>query len=401
MGGFVGKLERLWRQGVTRRGAIRGLAGFLAGSPLLHSQQDPLRDHSRVPGMDELVNAFDFEAVAYEKLPRQAYTYTAYGSCGEFTLRRNREAFKWVELLPRAVVDVSSIETATEILGTKLRFPILVAPTAGHVALHPTGEEGTHEGSTAAAETPMIVSHVASMPIDKIQQAAGGTLWYQLYPAPEIEANRETLDRAQAAGCRAVVVTVDQEAAYYERPLHDRNLSSRRSPRRTRPRGVQEVNRYRVRTHRLWYEWKLFDQLRPLVDVPMLAKGILTAEDALRCVEHGLDGIVVSNHGGRALDYSPSSLEVLPEIVDAVGGRIPVLVDSGFRRGSDILKALALGASAVCLGRVPRWGLGSFGPPGVQRVLEILQAELVMAMAHTGRPTLASIDRTIVRTDLP
>ena len=116
---------------------MRGLAGFLAGSPLLHSQQDPLRDHSRVPGLDELVNAFDFEAVAYEKLPRQAYTYTAYGSCGEFTLRRNREAFKWVELLPRAVVDVSSIETATEILGTKLRFPILVAPTAGHVALHP------------------------------------------------------------------------------------------------------------------------------------------------------------------------------------------------------------------------------------------------------------------------
>ena len=133
----------------------------------------------------------------------------------------------------------------------------------------------------------------------------------------------------------------------------------------------------------------------------MLAKGILTAEDALRCVEQGLDGIVVSNHGGRALDYSPSSLEVLPEIVDAVGGRIPVLIDSGFRRGSDILKALALGASAVCLGRVPRWGLGSYGPPGVQRILEIMQAELVLAMAHTGRPTLSSIDRTLVRTNLP
>ena len=118
----------------------------------------------------------------------------------------------------------------------------------------------------------------------------------------------------------------------------------------------------------------------------MVAKGVLTAEDARRCVEHGLDGIVVSNHGGRALDYSPSSLEVLPEIVDAAAGRIPVLVDSGFRRGSDILKALALGASAVCLGRVPRWGLGAFGAPGVQRVLEILQAELVLAMAHTGRP---------------
>ena len=131
----------------------------------------------------------------------------------------------------------------------------------------------------------------------------------------------------------------------------------------------------------------------------MLAKGILTAEDALRCVEQGLDGIVVSNHGGRALDYAPSTLEVLPEIVDAVGGRIPVLVDGGFRRGSDILKALALGAAAVCLGRVPRWGLAAFGAPGVQRVLEILQAELVLAMAHTGRSTLSSIDRSLVRMD--
>ena len=136
-----------------------------------------------------------------------------------------------------------------------------------------------------------------------------------------------------------------------------------------------------------------------MVHVPMLAKGVLTAEDARLCVENGLDGIVVSNHGGRALDYSPSSLESLPEIVDAVGGRIPVIVDSGFRTGSDILKALALGASAICLGRVPRWGLGSFGAAGVQRVLEIIQAELVLAMAHTGQSAVATIDRSLVRTD--
>ena len=135
------------------------------------------------------------------------------------------------------------------------------------------------------------------------------------------------------------------------------------------------------------------------VKVPLLAKGIVTAEDARLCVEHGLDGVYVSNHGGRSLDYGPSTLEVLPEIVDAVGGRVPVLFDSGIRRGSDILKALALGAKAVCVGRAPRWGLGAYGPEGVQRVLEILQAELVQAMAYTGRPTLASIDRTLVRTD--
>ena len=307
------------------------------------------------------------------------------------------------------MADVSSVEAATEILGVKMDFPIMIAPSAGHLALHPGGEAGTHEGSSAAANTPMIVSQGASLPIEKIAEAGGGPLWYQLYPRREIDQNRERLDSAQAAGCEAVVVTIDQQAAYYERRLHDRNLlvregdANRRSSRRSRAarRGRSERNAYRISTGRLWYEWKMFDELRPLISVPLLAKGILTAADARRCVEHGLDGVVVSNHGGRGLDYSPSSLEVLPEIADAVAGRIPVLIDGGFRRGNDILKALALGADAVCLGRVPRWGLSAYGAPGVQRVLEILQAELLLAMAHTGRPTRSSIDRTLVRTDFP
>ena len=405
----MGKLGNVQHLGLTRRKSFHRLAGFLAASPLLQAQQDVFRDHSRVPGLDELVTAFDFESVSYEKLPRAASNYTAHGAAGEFTVRRNREAFDWVELIPKGVADVSSIDPATEILGVKMDFPIMIAPTAAHLALHPDGEEGTHEGSTAAANTPMIVSHVASVPIEKIAAAGGGPLWYQLYPSREINPNRERLYRAQSAGCQAVVVTIDQQAAYYERRLHDRNLlvregdASRRSSRSSRAarRGRSEPNAYRISTGRLWYEWKLFDELRPLINVPLLAKGILTAADARRCIEHGLDGIVISNHGGRALDYSPSSLEVLPEIVDAVAGRIPVLIDGGFRRGSDILKALALGADAVCLGRVPRWGLGAYGAPGVQRVLEILQAELLLAMAHTGRPTRSSIDRTLVRTDFP
>ena len=393
--------------GLTRRNSFQCLAGFLAASPLLRAQQDVFRDHSRVPGLDELLTTFDFESVAYEKLPRQTYNYTAHGGAGEFTVRRNREAFDWVKLIPKGVVDVSSVEPAAEILGVQMDFPIMIAPSAGHLALHPDGEAGTYEGSTAASNTPMIVSHAASLSIDEIAEVADGPLWYQLYPRPEIEQNRERLDNAQTAGCQAIVVTIDQQAAYYERRMHDRNLViraadvSQRSSRRSRAarRRGSELNAYRIRTGRLWYEWKLFDELRTLIKVPMLAKGILTADDARRCVEHGLDGIVVSNHGGRALDYSPSSLEVLPEIVEAVAGRIPVLIDGGFRRGSDILKALALGADAVCLGRVPRWGLSAYGALGVQRVLEILQAELVLAMAHTGRPTLSSIDRTLVVTD--
>jgi isopentenyl diphosphate isomerase/L-lactate dehydrogenase-like FMN-dependent dehydrogenase len=158
-------------------------------------------------------------------------------------------------------------------------------------------------------------------------------------------------------------------------------------------------NPYRVPDSRLWYEWTLLDEVRRVAKVPLAVKGIVTGEDARLCLEHGVDCIYVSNHGGRSLDYEPSTLEVLPEIVEAVQGRVPIVFDSGIRRGSDILKALALGASAVALGRVPLWGLAAYGPQGVQKVLEILQAELVQAMAAAGRPTLASIDRSLVRTE--
>jgi isopentenyl diphosphate isomerase/L-lactate dehydrogenase-like FMN-dependent dehydrogenase len=276
-------------------------------------------------------------------------------------------------------------------------YPILISPTAAQAQIHPEGEMAMHQGA-AAANTTMIVSNVSSFPFEKIAEAAAGPLWFQLYPKEELDANRAILDAVQTAGAKAVVVTIDQQASYYERTLHGRHLNP--APRRTSARAAQR-NSYGLIDGRLWYEWKFFDQLRPIVKVPMIAKGILTGEDARLCLEHGLDAVYVSNHGGRALDYGPSTLEVLPEIVAAVQGRVPVLFDSGLRRGTDILKALALGATAVCLGRTPRWGLGSYGVPGVQRLLEVTQAELRHAMAQTGRPTLSSIDRTLARTDFP
>jgi len=382
---------------LNRRRALRAMAGFLAASPLLRSQQDPFRDHSRIPGLNELTTAFDFEPVAYAKVPRYNYDYTAYGTDSEFTLRRNREAFEWVELVPKRVLDATPIQTATEILGTKMNFPIMVSPSAGHTMLHPDGEFATYQGATAASNTPYIVSNVSSFPFEKIAAAAKGPLWFQLYPKLEMKANQDVLERVQAAGAKAIVVTIDQQAAEHERILHDRNLLARPAAnRRAAPK-----NPYRIQDSRLFYNWKYFDAIRPMVKVPLLAKGIVTAEDAKLCLDHGLDGVYVSNHGGRSLDYSPSTLEVLPEIVDAVGGKAPILFDSGVRRGADALKALALGASAICLGRIPRWGLGAYGAPGVQRILELMQAELVDAMSYTGRPTLASIDRTLVRTDFP
>ena len=394
--------------GVTRRAALSGLAGFLAGSPLLQGQQDPFRDHSRVPAMNELLTAFDFEPVCYAKAPREYYDYMAYAVESEFTLRRNREAFDWAHLVPRGVVDVRAVQTATEVLGTKLSFPILVAPTGFQGQLHPQGEAAMHQGATAAASTPMLVSSAPTVPFEKVGAAASGPLWFQLYAREDFDATRELLDQAQALEYRAVAMTVYQTASFYERALHDRHLgvgapdSSRFATSGfARARQTGPRNPYRVRDDRLWYNWPFVEKLRGTLKVPLLLKGIVTAEDARLCLEHGADGIIVSNHGGRSMDYGCSALEALPEVVDAVAGRIPVLIDSGFRRGTDVLKALALGAKAVCFGRVPRWGLGAYGAAGVQRVLEILQGELVMAMAHTGRPTLASIDGTLVRTDFP
>jgi isopentenyl diphosphate isomerase/L-lactate dehydrogenase-like FMN-dependent dehydrogenase len=387
---------------VNRRAAFRGLAGFLAGSPLLVGQQDPFRDHSRVPAMRELASAVDFEPVAFAKITRQAYDYIAYGVDGEFTLRRNREAFDWVGLIPRRFVDAAPAQTALTLLKTKLSFPMLIAPTARHVWFHPDAEAATHQGATAASNTPMIVSNVASFPIEKIAAAATGPLWFHLYPQSGPDYNRETIQKAEAAGCQAIVVTVDQQASLYERSTHDRNLVTAATPTPSllaaAPRRAPG-NPYGVPDLRLWYEWKLFEDLRKFTKVPLVVKGLVTAEDAALAVEHGVDAVYVSNHGGRSLDYGPSTLEVLPEIVDAVRGRVPVIFDGGIRRGSDILKALALGATAVGLGRVPLWGLAAYGPQGVTKVLEILQAELVQAMAAAGRPTLASIDRSLARTE--
>jgi 4-hydroxymandelate oxidase len=386
---------------MTRRAALGGMGGALAGSSLLEAQQDPFRDHSRVPGMDELATVQEFEAVAYARLNREVYTYTSYGAEGEFTLRRNREAFDWVELIPKGVVDVSSVKTATELLGTPMAFPIMASPTAAHLQLNREGEAATYRGAMAASNTPYIVSHNASLAKDKIAAAATSPLWFQLYPQKDLDVTRAWVDSAHAAGARAVVITVDQQATYYERAAHNRHLNVPVTERAASPRSRAATgpDAYRVPDGRLWYTWDYAEKVRGMLKVPMVAKGILTAEDAKLCIEHGFDAVYVSNHGGRTMDYDPSTLEVLPEIVDAVQGRIPVMFDSGIRSGSDILKALALGAKAVCIGRGCRWGLAGYGAAGVQRVLEILQGELVMAMAATGRPTLASLDRTLVKTN--
>ena len=398
----MGKIEKRWRTGMSRREALCGLASFLAASPLLHAQRDPwpLGPHRRFLGFDEMRDVFDFEPIFRANVPLSVYDYTAHGTESEFTLYRNRDAFEWVDLIDKGGVDAKDVDTSTELFGHRMPSPIMLAPTARQRTLHPDGELGMHRAATTTGTT-MIVSNASSFPFTRIARAgAEGPLWFQRYATREMEPNRVALGDAQEVGSQTIVVTIDQQASYYERDLHDRHLDGtpRRVMRRTPP---NPPNPYRVNAGRLWYEWKLFDDLRPMCEVPMLAKGILTGEGAKKCLEHGCDGIIVSNHGGRAIDYGPSSLEVLEEVVQAVGGRVPVLIDSGFRRGSDALKALALGADAVCFGRASRWGLGAFGEEGAQKVLEILDAELRQAMAAAGVSSVARIDRSIVKTNFP
>ena len=409
----MGRIEQRWRNGPSRRKAIVSLAGMAAGAPLfvsgLSAQLDPrpLKDHKRLPGLDEMMSSFDFEPLMFANVPQAVYDYTAHGDGSEFTLRRNREAFDWVDLVPGRPVDRARVDLSCEVLGLRMKYPIMVAPTAAMVPLHPDGEAGMHRAATASSNTPMIVSQNTSLPIDRIGAAATGPMWWQLYPYPpqSLETQKDVLKGVQAAGCKAVVVTVDQQASYYERTAQDRNLGG--TPRAAGRGGAPAASPatgpalYRLAPGRLWYTWRYLDEVRRMIDVPLVVKGIVTAEDATLCLEHGVDAIIVSNHGGRSMDYGPSTLEVLPEIVAAVNRRIPVITDSGYRRGSDILKALALGASAVLLGRTTRWALGAFGPAGAQRLLEMIQQELVDAAAAAGRATLASIDAGVVKTRFP
>jgi isopentenyl diphosphate isomerase/L-lactate dehydrogenase-like FMN-dependent dehydrogenase len=236
------------------------------------------------------------------------------------------------------------------------------------------------------------------VPLQKIAEAAKGPLWFQLYAGPDKQVTRERVESAVALGCQAICWTVD---APYDAP-RERDVRNRLQ----RDTTTQRDNRRRVSapkpfglTSRFQSEldWSFLPELAGYAKVPVLVKGILTAEDAVRAQQNGAAGIVVSNHGGRYLDGAPSTIEVLPEIVDAVGSKMTVLIDGGFRRGTDILKALAIGAKAVLVGRPPLWGLGSFGDAGVQRVMEILRNELAWAMALAGRPNIASIDRGLVR----
>jgi isopentenyl diphosphate isomerase/L-lactate dehydrogenase-like FMN-dependent dehydrogenase len=299
-------------------------------------------------------------------------------------------AFQRIRLRPRVLVDVSHVELATTVLSTPVSMPILIAPTALHGLAHPEGECATVRAAGAAG-TLMIVSSSSTRQLEDIAQSATGPLWFQLYIWTFRQAE-ELVRRAEAAGYRALVLTVDlPEMGNRERDrrneLHLHN-DIMRTAYELEADAVSILNTL---------TWDTIDWLRERTTLPILLKGILTAEDAALAAEHGVAGVIVSNHGGRQLDTAIPSIEALPEVVEAVAGRCEVYVDGGIRRGTDVLKALALGARAVLLGRPILWGLAARGEEGVAHVLELLRAELALDMALAGCPTLASVTRSLIR----
>jgi isopentenyl diphosphate isomerase/L-lactate dehydrogenase-like FMN-dependent dehydrogenase len=340
----------------------------------------------------EPLNIFEYERLAQERLDPVFWDFYAGGSDDETTLRANQDDFARLRLRPRVLVDTSRCDTSTSLLGVSVPMPILVAPTSMHCLAHPEGECATAQGAGAAGAL-MIASTDATRPLEEIAQAASGPLWFQLYIYGSLEVAGGLVRRAEAAGYQAIVLTVDL-------PVMGNRERSKRHGVSMPPPPFVEANFAGIAQEDLGQfpiTWDIIDWLHVESGLPILIKGILTAEDASLALEHGVSGIIVSNHGGRQLDGTVTSIEALPEVVETVAGRCEVYLDGGIRRGTDILKALALGARAVLVGRPILWGLAVDGASGVHQVLSILHTELERAMKLAGCPTIASINRSLVK----
>ncbi|MFN0197161.1 MAG: alpha-hydroxy acid oxidase [Planctomycetaceae bacterium] len=352
----------------------------------------------------EPVNVYDFQALAEQTLPRATYEYIAGGSTDEITLRENVEAFRRIKLYPPLLAGVDQIDTTTTVLGQKVSMPILLAPVAGQSLYHPDGGLASARAA-AAMQTLMGVSSSIGNSVEEIAAASPCPKWFQLYVPRDRSVGERLVRRVEAAGYKAIILTVD---------LGERKDADRRNrftlPHRMLLKHLSDIgfdvtdkmtnDELLAFNDDAWdpaLSWKIFDWLRSITKLPLLIKGVLLADDAKRAVDLGLDGIVVSNHGGRRLDGMPATIDQLSEVVDAVNGRAEILLDSGVRRGSDVFKALALGAKAVLVGRAYIWALAADGEPGVKKVLEYLHEELVSAMFSTGCPDVKSINRSFLR----
>jgi 4-hydroxymandelate oxidase len=341
----------------------------------------------------------DLEDAARQRLPQMVFDYYAGGAGDELTLGENVRAFdRWL-IRPRILVDVGAPDPSAEVLGQRVPFPVLLAPTAMQAMADPDGEVATARAA-AATDALMVLSTISTRSLEDVAET-GVRRWFQLYVHRDRGLTTELVERAHAAGYGAIVLTVDapslgkrfrdERNRFIMPPGMDlENLSGAKLPEG----AGSSLFAYFAAELDPTLTWEDVAWLRSLAPLPLVVKGLLTAEDAVHAVDAGAEAVVVSNHGGRQLDGVPASLDALPEVVEAVGGRAEVYLDGGVRRGTDVFKALALGARAVLIGRPYLWGLAVAGEAGVRRVLEILYTELVLAMSLAGRPDVGSIDRS-------
>lgn len=345
---------------VGRRRALQILSA-LPSSGVISAQELAGEPSSRITPLQEIVNAFEVEVMARRKLPDAVYSSIAGG---------NRRFFERITFRPRLMVNTTKLDLSTELFGQKLFTPILVGPVWQQQQFHPEAEIATVRGATAA-RTPVVISSRTSVAFQKIVSEPNALLWFQVYPATDVKATIVQAQEAIAAGYKAICLTLGVPP-----------------PSNT---GRQETPVGSA------MGWKVVDQLRQSIKAPFLLKGVLSPQEAAAAVQRGVNGIIVSNNGGLLSPGLAEPIEMLPAIADSVKGKATLLIDGGIRRGTDILKALALGAQAVLLARPAMWGLAAYGSDGVRTVLELLQSELARNMALCGKPDLKSIDRSLVK----
>ncbi len=361
---------------ISRRDIFLGTLGF--GALRLSAQQKV--------NLDALLSLFDFQDEAQKHISHGAWERVMGGAADEITMRWNREAYEHIRLKPRILVDVSNIDTRIRLFGRELPFPIILAPVGAQGFVYPEGDVASVRGAGMAGAT-LCISSSASMKVEDVAKAATAPVWFQLYVQKDRAFTRDLVQRAEGAGCSALCVTVDSPTF----GMRNREEKSRGElPARELPnlKGKDYLDPALT--------WKDIDWLRGFAKTPVMLKGVLNPDDAATAVKAGVSGIIVSNHGARNLDTVPATIDALPLVAEKVQGRVPILVDGGIRRGTDVIKALGRGATAVQIGRPYLWGLGVAGPEGVARVVALLRKELEMTMMLMGRPTIASIDSSVL-----
>ena len=392
--------------------ARRRFLNLLAASPLLSAASagrlfaEDLSDEWSsleeylIESPEDALDVFDFQNVARHVLPTSHYGYLATGTDGNETLQANRKAFERVYLRAMRMVDTRQVDLRTELLGTALNSPIVLAPVGSQNAFHPDGELASARAARTRGHL-QILSNVTTHSIEDVIAARGEPVWFQLYPTSNWSTARTMIERAENAGARAIVLTVDLNSGSNRVLLGQYIRADKRdcsACHGTGPNDWLDRKPMYAGTGATTGEfdlpgmtWEYLGRLRDSTKMKIVVKGVVASEDAASCVQHGADAVYVSNHGGRAEASGWGALDSLPEVVAAVGGKVPVLVDSGFRRGTDIFKALATGADAVCVGRAYIWGLAAFGQAGVEKVLDMLTAELRMVMGQMGTPSISDI----------